>query len=93
MKSEANPFPRTVQEMMGWSCSFRVVLVLALLALPGFSHGFSRKVIETYELGDSSVELEETAGKSRGMYELDYDLDPKPNTNPKTGYIYSPPQG
>jgi hypothetical protein len=36
---------------------------------------------------------QETAGKSRGMYELDYDLDPKPNTNPKTGYIYSPPQG
>jgi hypothetical protein len=28
------------------------------------------------------------------MYELDYDLDPKPNTNPKTGYIYTPtPQG
>jgi len=88
--------------------------------------GFGRKVIETFEFGDSSVELEvgffplfffiflfiiivtvadnfvnwslfvsqESAGNSRGMYELDYDLDPKPNTNPKTGYIYTPtPQG
>ncbi|KAL9354704.1 hypothetical protein Peur_052674 [Populus x canadensis] len=82
--------------MMGWSCFLRVLLVLALLVLPSFSHGrgFGRKVIETFEFGDSSVELEESAGNSRGTYELDYDLNPKPNTNPKTGYIYTPtPQG
>jgi len=37
---------------------------------------------------------QESAGNSRGTYELDYDLNPKPNTNPKTGYIYTPtPQG
>ncbi|KAJ6936520.1 hypothetical protein NC652_011277 [Populus alba x Populus x berolinensis] len=93
MKSKAYPFPRTVQKMMGWSCFLRVLLVLALLVLPSFSHGrgFGRKVIETFEFGDSSIELEESAGNSRGMYALDYDLDPKPNTNPKTGYIYTPP--
>ncbi|KAJ6290321.1 hypothetical protein OIU78_026112 [Salix suchowensis] len=93
MKSKAHPFPSTAQKMMGWSCFFRVVLVLALLVLPSFSHGhgISRKVIERYGFGDSSVKLEETAGNSRGMYELDYELDPKPNTNPKTGFIYSPP--
>ncbi|KAJ6734724.1 PROTEIN putative-RELATED [Salix purpurea] len=59
--------------------SSRVVLVLALLVLPSFSHGHG------------IIKLEETAGNSRGMYELDYELDPKPNTNPKTGFIYSPP--
>ncbi|KAJ6734725.1 hypothetical protein OIU79_001900 [Salix purpurea] len=53
MKSKAHPFPSTAQKMMGWSCFFRVVLVLALLVLPSFSHGhgISRKVIETYEFG------------------------------------------
>lgn len=36
--------------------------------------------------------LQETAGKSREMVEvLDYQLDPVPNTNPKTGNIYGPP--
>ncbi|EEF30529.1 conserved hypothetical protein [Ricinus communis] len=74
---------------MGRFCFLRVILVLALLALSS-SHG--RKVMETVDVGDSYVQPEEIAGNSREMIEvLDYQLDPGPNTNPKTGFIYGPP--
>ncbi|KAJ9147610.1 hypothetical protein P3X46_029748 [Hevea brasiliensis] len=78
---------------MDRSCFLRVLLVFVLLAL-FVSHGFSRKVMKTAEIGgDSSDQAEETGGKSREMIEevLDYQLDPGPNTNPKTGFIFGPP--
>jgi len=48
--------------------------------------------METVEHEDSStVEGEETIGKSREIAEvMDYS-DPGPNTNPKAGYNLSPP--
>jgi len=49
--------------------------------------------METVEHEDSGVQMEETVGESREMMEvMDY-KDPGPNTNPKTGYVFSPPQG
>ncbi|OAY56857.2 hypothetical protein MANES_02G047166v8 [Manihot esculenta] len=77
---------------MGRSCFLRVLLVLALLALT-VSQGFSRKVMETAEAGgDSLVQAEEIGGKSREVVAvMDYQLDPGPNTNPKTGFIFGPP--
>ncbi|KAF2299440.1 hypothetical protein GH714_031956 [Hevea brasiliensis] len=46
--------------------------------------------METVENGGDSSE---TGGKSREIMEelLDYQLDPGPNTNPKTGLILAPP--
>ncbi|KAB1211589.1 hypothetical protein CJ030_MR6G013919 [Morella rubra] len=53
--------------------------------------GFARNVMETVEHEDPTFHVEETAGKSREMIEvMDYS-DPGPNTNPKSGYIFSPP--
>ncbi|KDP27161.1 hypothetical protein JCGZ_19860 [Jatropha curcas] len=75
---------------MGRSHFLKSLLVLAFLVL-SFSHGSSRKVMETVEVGDSSVEPEEIVGKAREIIETaDYE-DPGPNTNPKTGPI-PPPQ-
>ncbi|XP_030956246.1 uncharacterized protein LOC115978364 [Quercus lobata] len=76
---------------MGRSCFHRILLVSSLLVL-FFSHGFGRKVMETVEHEDSStVEGEETIGKSREIAELMDYSDPGPNTNPKAGYNLSPP--
>ncbi|OAY60180.1 hypothetical protein MANES_01G092200v8 [Manihot esculenta] len=78
---------------MGRSCFLRVLLVLALLAL-SFSHGISTKVMETVEITrDSSVQAEESGGKSRELMEemMDYQLEPGPNTNPTTGSMLAPP--
>ncbi|KAK7819478.1 uncharacterized protein LOC111988955 [Quercus suber] len=76
---------------MGRSCFLKILLVSSLLVL-FFSHGFGRKVMETVEHEDNStVQGEETIGKSREIAEvMDYS-DPGPNTNPKAGYILSPP--
>uniref|UniRef100_A0A2N9I673 Uncharacterized protein n=2 Tax=Fagus sylvatica TaxID=28930 RepID=A0A2N9I673_FAGSY len=80
-----------MQEIMGRSCFLRILLVSSLLVL-FFSHGFGRKVMETVEDEDNStVQGEEAIGKSRELIEvMDYS-DPGPNTNPRTGYILSPP--
>ncbi|KAK9271741.1 hypothetical protein L1049_002104 [Liquidambar formosana] len=76
--------------MMGRSSFLTVLLVSALLILSS-SHGFGRKVMATVEHEDSTVLLEETEGKPREMIEsMDY-KDPGPNTNPKAGYMFSPP--
>ncbi|XP_041004487.1 uncharacterized protein LOC121249761 isoform X1 [Juglans microcarpa x Juglans regia] len=77
---------------MGRSCFLNILLVSSLLVLC-FSHeGFGRKVMETVEHEDSTFRVEEsTVGKSRMMIEvMDYS-DPGPNTNPRSGYIFSPP--
>ncbi|KAK9272610.1 hypothetical protein L1049_002985 [Liquidambar formosana] len=75
---------------MGRSSFLTVLLVSALLILSS-SRGFGRKVMATVEFEDSTVPLEETAGKPREMIEsMDY-KDPGPNTNPRAGYMFSPP--
>ncbi|KAJ8775090.1 hypothetical protein K2173_020094 [Erythroxylum novogranatense] len=79
---------------MGRSCFLKLLLVLALLLL-SISHGFGRKIlIDTVDVGDSSVPEQEASAIDRKMIEvLDYQ-DPKPNTNPRTGFIYGPsPRG
>ncbi|XP_044467666.1 uncharacterized protein LOC123197423 [Mangifera indica] len=78
--------------MMGRFCFSRVLLLSVLLAL-FFSHGFGRLLMETAEFEDSTVEFEEAeiGGETRELIEL-MDYKPTgPNTNPKTGYIFSPP--
>ncbi|WCJ25680.1 hypothetical protein M5689_007548 [Euphorbia peplus] len=78
---------------MGRSSFLHLLLLFALLSI-SFHHGFGRKLMmETLEVGDSSIKAEEIEGKSREMMMegLDYNLDPEPNTNPKTGFIYGPP--
>ncbi|KAE8021702.1 hypothetical protein FH972_007572 [Carpinus fangiana] len=76
---------------MGRFCFLRILLLSSLLVLC-FSHGFGSKVMETVQHEDSGVQVEETVGESREMTEvMDYQ-DPGPNTNPKNGYIFSPPR-
>ncbi|KAJ7970997.1 Serrate RNA effector molecule like [Quillaja saponaria] len=75
---------------MGRSSSFHMVLLVLSLLVLSFTHGLGRKLTEIDEHKDSSTAVE-TAGISKetvGM--MDYD-EPQPNTNPKNGYIISPP--
>ncbi|KAK1552527.1 hypothetical protein Q3G72_018770 [Acer saccharum] len=76
---------------MGRPC-FNKLLIFSVLLLLCFSHGFGRQLMVTGEFEDSStVQVQEARGESREMIEvMDY-KDPGPNTNPKAGYIFSPP--
>ncbi|XP_062106638.1 uncharacterized protein LOC133817979 [Humulus lupulus] len=74
--------------MMGRAC-FPTILLVSFLMLLFFSHGFGRSL----RTEDSSVEVKEESGgvKAREMVEtMDY-AEPEPNTNPRAGYIFSPP--
>ncbi|OVA09827.1 hypothetical protein BVC80_1753g22 [Macleaya cordata] len=74
---------------MGRSYFLRFLLFSAVLALC-LSQGFGRKLMEL-ENEDSAVLLEENTGKARKMIEvMDY-TDPEANTNPRTGYLFTPP--
>ncbi|KAF8378690.1 hypothetical protein HHK36_030039 [Tetracentron sinense] len=75
---------------MGRSYFLTVLVISALLALSS-SQGLDRKVMTTFEEEDSTVLLEENREKAREMMEvMDY-KDPGANTNPKNGYMLSPP--
>ncbi|KAL9427312.1 hypothetical protein AB3S75_029492 [Citrus x aurantiifolia] len=72
---------------MGRFCFYKLLLVsvLLLLSLP---HGFSRQLKESVEFEDSTVHVQEAGAEPREM--MDY-KDPGPNTNPKSGFMLSPP--
>ncbi|KAI6670337.1 hypothetical protein NL676_005222 [Syzygium grande] len=76
---------------MGRPRFLAMLLVSSLLLLSFSSHGFGRKVMQAVKQGGSPVELEESGGKWRKMVEvMDYS-DPEPNTNPRSGFLLSPP--
>ncbi|XVF14289.1 hypothetical protein REPUB_Repub09cG0046000 [Reevesia pubescens] len=72
---------------------FLKLLLISMLLVFSFSQGFGRKVMETVEFEESTAQLKESADTSREMTEIMDYKDPGPNINPKTGYIFSPPQG
>ncbi|KAL5805585.1 hypothetical protein ACOSQ4_028318 [Xanthoceras sorbifolium] len=76
---------------MGWSCFNKLLPFSLLLLLCFFSHGFGRQLMETVDFEASSVQVKEGGGESREMMEVSDYNDPGPNTNPRAGYIFSPP--
>ncbi|KAI3408023.1 Pectinesterase [Psidium guajava] len=71
--------------------SFLAGLLVSSLLLLSFSHGFGRKLMQNVNRGDFPVELAENGGKWRKMVGvMDYS-DPEPNTNPRSGFLLSPP--
>ncbi|KAK8710144.1 hypothetical protein V6N13_145483 [Hibiscus sabdariffa] len=66
--------------------SWFLKLLLSMLLLLSFPQGHGRKVLEA-AVGFSAEEFAE----SRGMAEMMDYKDPGPNTNPKAGFIISPP--
>ncbi|XVF60559.1 hypothetical protein PTKIN_Ptkin08bG0057700 [Pterospermum kingtungense] len=72
-------------------CSWFLKLLVSMLLIISFSQVFGGKVMETVEFGESSAQLEEFADTSREMIEIMDYKDPGPNTNPKAGYIFTPP--
>ncbi|ESR44408.1 hypothetical protein CICLE_v10013233mg [Citrus x clementina] len=78
---------------MGRFCFYKLLLVsvLLLLSLPHGSTGFSRQLKESVEFEDSTVHVQEAGAEPREMMELMDYKDPGPNTNPKSGFMLSPP--
>ncbi|KAI4346613.1 hypothetical protein L6164_007494 [Bauhinia variegata] len=75
---------------MGHSRFVSILLLSSLLCLT-FTHGFGRVLMETADHPHLTAGADEIVGKSRLMIEvMDY-ADPEPNTNPRSGYIVSPP--
>ncbi|PON96377.1 hypothetical protein TorRG33x02_079660 [Trema orientale] len=80
---------------MGRRC-FPTILLVSFFVLLFFSHGFGRRSLKTVEGHQeesySSVEVKENGGvKSREMIEVTDYSEPEPNTNPRAGYIFTPP--
>ncbi|GLU11073.1 hypothetical protein SLE2022_278430 [Rubroshorea leprosula] len=70
----------------------RALLVSVLLVF-SFSQGFGRKAMETdVEYEQVTAQIEEVPGLlPREMTELMDYSETGPNTNPRTGYIFTPP--
>ncbi|GLU11076.1 hypothetical protein SLE2022_278460 [Rubroshorea leprosula] len=70
----------------------RALLVSVLLVF-SFSQGFGRKAMETdVQYEQVTAQMEEVPGVSpREMTELMDYSETGPNTNPRTGYIFTPP--
>ncbi|KAE8680908.1 hypothetical protein F3Y22_tig00111366pilonHSYRG00332 [Hibiscus syriacus] len=76
---------------MGRSC-FLKSLLLSMLLLLSFSQGFrTRKLMGAGVFEGSTAQLEENAETSREMIGMMDYKDPRPNVNPKTGYVFNPP--
>ncbi|KAK8586835.1 hypothetical protein V6N12_021359 [Hibiscus sabdariffa] len=68
---------------------FLKLLLLSMLLLLSFPQGHGRKVSEA--VGFEELISAEEFAESRGMAEMMDYKDPGPNTNPKAGFIISPP--
>lgn len=67
------------------------MLLVSVLLLLSFSHGFSTQLKESVEFKDSTVHVPEAGAEPREMMDLMDYKDPGPNTNPKSGFMFSPP--